>query len=120
MPARICIALVLVRSAVAAAQPDAPVPAAPEVTLAGYVETYYQLNFRRPSNRITNLRGFDNRDRTFTLSNVALDGKGVRGPVTARVILQIGATPSTYYLAEPALAGAGGANATGPEVWKYI
>src|SRR5262245_55524003 len=92
----------------------------PTVTFAGYVETYYQLNFRAPSNRITNLRGFDNRDRTFTLSNLALDGNGERGPLTARVILQVGSTPSTYYLAEPALPGANGASATGGELWKYV
>lgn len=98
-------------------QPSEPIA---KVTFGGYVETYYQLNFRTPSNRITNLRGFDNRDRTFTLSNVALDGKAERGPLTARVILQIGSTPSTYYLAEPTLPGANGANATGPELWKYV
>jgi hypothetical protein len=92
----------------------------PVVTIGGYLETYYQLNFRRPSNRITNLRGFDNRDRTFTLSNAAIDAKGERGPLAARVILQVGSTGSTYYLGEPALPGAGGANASGPELWKYV
>jgi len=102
-----------------------PPPTPPEtettkVTIGGYVETYYQLNFRAPSNQITNLRGFDNRDRTFTLENVALDAKGERGPLTAHVILQVGATPSTYYLAEPARPGANGANATDGELWKYV
>lgn len=120
------VAVVLAWSGVAAAQSEpAPAPEPepePEIKLSvgGYVEAYYQLNWRRPSNRITNLRGFDNRDRTFTLSNVAIDAKAERGPLTARVILQIGSTPSTYYLAEPALPGAGGANATGPELWKYV
>jgi hypothetical protein len=61
-----------------------------EVTVGGYVETYYQLNVRTPSNRITNFRGFDNRDRTFTIENAALDVRAERGPLTARVILQIG------------------------------
>ena len=103
----------------AVADPAEPPPIA-KVTLAGYLETYYQLNVRSPSNHITNLRGFDNRDRTFTLSNVVLDGKGERGPLTARVILQVGSTPSTYYLAEPALPGANGANATSGELWKYV
>ena len=91
-----------------------------DVTVGGYVETYYQLNLRAPSNGITNLRGFDNRDRTFTIENAALDVKAARGPLAVRVILQIGAAPSTYYFAEPALAGASGANATGPELWKYL
>lgn len=104
-------------SAHAMAEPD---PSTTKVTLAGYVEAYYQLAFRMPSNHITNLRGFDNRDRSFTLSNVALDAKGEHGPLTARVIFQVGATPSTYYLAEPAAPGANGANATGAELWKYL
>jgi hypothetical protein len=115
---------------VAAAQPaSGALPTTPDaeasepiakVTLGGYVETYYQLNFRAPSNRITSLRGFDNRDRAFTLSNVALDGKGERGPLTARVIVQVGSTPSTYYLAELALPGSSGANASDAALWKYI
>ena len=91
-----------------------------KVTVGAYVETYYQLNFRTPSNGITNLRGFDNRERTFTIENAAIDVKGERGGLTGRVVLQIGATPSTYYLAEPALPGTVGVNATGPELWKYL
>ena len=79
---------------------------AQKVTLGGYVETFYQLSFAAPSNHITNLRGFDNRERTFMLSNVALDAKGERGPVTTHVILQIGATPTAYYGSE--------------QDWKYI
>ena len=52
----------------------APFPAAAE-KLGAYVETLYQWNFNRPSNRITNYRGFDNRHDTFTLANVALDAQ---------------------------------------------
>lgn len=90
------------------------------VTFGGYLEAYYQLNTRIPSNQITNLRGFDNRDRTFTLTTAALEGKGEKGPVTAHLILQIGAMPSSYYLAEPVRAGTPSVNATGPELWKYL
>lgn len=92
----------------------------PTVVVGGYLEAFYSLNLRLPSNRITNLRGFDNRERTFTLSNVALDTTAERGPVAARLVLQIGSTPSTYYLAEPTAAGSTGANASGPELWKYV
>ncbi|HEX8111110.1 MAG TPA: outer membrane beta-barrel protein, partial [Kofleriaceae bacterium] len=92
----------------------------PVITVGAYLEEYYQLQFQDASNRITNLRGFDNRSRTFTLSNVALDVKGETGPITEHVVLQIGHTPSTYYLAEPALAGTASVNATGPELWKYL
>ncbi len=92
----------------------------PKITVGGYLEANYQLHVQNPSNRITSLRGFDNRSRTFTLSNVALDVKAETGPVTARVILQVGATPSSYYLGEPALAGSAGVNATSSELWKFV
>jgi hypothetical protein len=105
----------------AAPEPARPAePAKPVVTVGGYVEEYYQLQFQDPSNRITNLRGYDNRNRTFTLSNVALDVKGETGPITEHVVLQVGHTPSTYYLAEPALPGTPSVNASSGELWKYL
>lgn len=103
------------------AEPARPAePAKPVITVGAYLEEYYQLQVQNASNRITNLRGYDNRSRTFTLSNVALDVKGETGPITERVVLQIGHTPSTYYLGEPALAGTGSVNATSGELWKYL
>lgn len=93
---------------------------AQSITFGGYVETYYSFNFRRPSNHITNLRGFDNREGTFTLSNVALGTKATRGPLSVEIILQVGSTPSTYYLAEPTLAGTSTVNANDGPLWKYI
>lgn len=112
----------------APAQPTAPAaPAAPaaapsglKVTPLGYVEAHGAWNLNRPSNGITNFRGFDNRHATFSLANVALGAQAEAGPVSARLILQYGSTPSTYYLGEPNLAGAGGANASNPELWKYV
>jgi hypothetical protein len=92
----------------------------PKLTVGGYVELFYQLHFQDPSNRITSLRGFDNRSRTFTLSNVAVDVKAEQGPLTGRIILQIGHTPSTYYLAETASPGSPGVNASSSELWKYV
>lgn len=105
-----------------AAYADAPAtdPPSPKLTVGGYLEADYQLHVQNPSNRITSLRGFDNRSRTFTLSNVALDVKAETGPVAARVVLQVGATPSSYYLGEPALPGSAGVNATSSELWKYV
>jgi hypothetical protein len=88
--------------------------------LGGYVETFYQWNFNDPSNGLTNYRGFDNRHNTFTLSNVVLDTQWERERVSGRLALQVGLTPSTYYLAEPVRPGSPGANATGPELWKYL
>lgn len=91
-----------------------------ELTPIGYVEAYYAYNFNRPSNAITNYRGFDNRHATFSLSNAALGAQAGTGPVTTRLIFQVGSTPETYYGSEPGLAGAGGANATSAELWKYL
>jgi hypothetical protein len=121
------------------AAPSAPAPALPvalpaappepaaataepalKLTPSAYVEVYYAYNFGRPSNAITNYRGFDNRHATFSLSNAVLGGTAETGPVTTKVLLQIGSTPSTYYGSEPGLAGAGGANATDAELWKYL
>ncbi|HEY5920956.1 MAG TPA: outer membrane beta-barrel protein [Kofleriaceae bacterium] len=98
----------------------ADVPPVPAIAVGGYVETYYQLHVQNPDNRLTNLRGFDNRSRTFTLSNVALDVRGERGPISARIVLQIGHAPATYYTVEPASPGANGANASDGELWRYL
>jgi hypothetical protein len=95
-------------------------PSALKVTPLGYVEALYAYNFNRPSNGITNYRGFDNRHNTFMLSNVALGVNADVGPVTARLILQYGSTPSTYYQSEPARAGSSAANASNAELWKYL
>jgi hypothetical protein len=85
-----------------------------------YVETNYQWNFGNPSNGITHLRGFDNRHNTFTLSNLAVGGSWDTHGAFGHVMLQVGHTPSTYYLAEPTLGGASGTNATSAEVFKYV
>lgn len=99
-------------------------PAEPEsslkITPTGYVEAYYAYNFNRPPNDITNYRGFDNRHNSLTLQNVALGANAEKGPVGARVMLQIGHMPSTYYAGETTSPGASGANASGPELWKYL
>jgi len=100
--------------------PDANKADQAKITVAGYLEAYYQAHFQDPSNRITNLRGYDNRSGSFTLSNVALDLKGEKGSVAARIILQVGHTPSTYYLSEPASAGTGSVDTSGSELWKYL
>jgi hypothetical protein len=106
-----CSALLL--SAPAIAQPEA-------LTIGGYVEGFWQWNFAKPANGITNYRAFDNRHDTFTLANVALDVGWDDGHVFARVVSQVGHTPSTYYASEPSRPGAEGANATDAELWKYL
>ncbi len=91
-----------------------------EITIGGYAELYYQWNFNDPSNRITNFRGFDNRHNTFTISNVALDGQLAYEGAQARVTLQAGHTPDTYYLAEPLSPGAAGANTSSLDTWRFV
>lgn len=100
---------------------DAP-PERPKLTVIpiAYVEAYYAYNLNRPENGITAFRGFDNRHNTFSLSNAAFGAEGRAGPVEMRLVMQVGSTPSSYYLAEGARAGGAGANATGPELWKYL
>lgn len=105
----------------AAVEPVTEVAAQPvEVVIGGYVETFYQWNLNDPDNRITNFRGFDDRHNTFTISNVALDVQAAYQGAQARVALQIGHTPDTYYLAEPTSPGAAGANASDKDLWKYV
>lgn len=110
------LSLSLAAPALADAQPEA----SPTFTLGGYVEAYYQWSFANPDNGVTNVRGFDNRHNSFTLSNVALDAQYERDALIGRLALQVGAAPATYYLAEPSLPGAGGANASSADTWKLL
>lgn len=104
----------------AAELPPSTVSTPPPVTLGGYAEAFYQWNANDPSNGLTAFRGFDNRHDTFTIANVALDVRWDYEDVIGRVTLQVGHTPSTYYLAEPTSSGGGGVNASSPELWKYV
>lgn len=109
----------LPRHAVAQAT-SASETATPPFVLGGYAEAFYQWNFANPDNGITNARGFDNRHNTFTLANVALDTQWDVSRVVGRVTLQVGHTPSTYYLAEPSAPGSGAANGSDAALWKYV
>jgi len=91
-----------------------------KVTPLGYVEAFYQWNFSQPSNGISNYVAFDNRHNSFTLANVALGASMDYGPLTSKLVLQIGHTPNTYYLSEPASPGAAGAGGTDASTWKYL
>ena len=62
-------------------------------------------NFARPSNGITNYRGYDNRHNTFSITNAALGAGWESGDALGRLVLQFGSTPSTEYLGEPQLPG---------------
>lgn len=115
------VALVAMVVCAASAQEPEPEPDPPAPwVLSAYVEAFYQLNFNRPNNGITNYRGFDNRHNTFTLSNLALGVQWDVQRLIGRVTLQIGHTPSSYYLSEPVSPGDAGANASSHELWKYV
>lgn len=118
--ALIVLGLAFVSVSPAFAQESPETPSRPPVVFGGYAEAFYQWNFNNPSNGLTNYRGFDNRHNTFSISNVALEGHVDYEGFVANVVLQVGATPSTYYLSEPALAGTGATSASGADVWKYI
>lgn len=100
-------------NAVAEAEP-------PPFRFSGYVEAFYQWNFNAPANGITNFRAFDNRHNSFTLANIALGTSWDYAGLIGRLTLQIGHTPSTYYLSEPSSPGTSGANTSDAELWKYL
>jgi hypothetical protein len=90
------------------------------VTVAGYVEAFWQWNFNQPSNFITNYRGFDNRHNIFSIDNAVLDVAGKLDRVSVRLALQVGQTPETYYSAEPVWRATSGAGPSGPSTWKFL
>ena len=91
---------------------------AANVTLSGLTEVFYQWNFADPSNGITNFRGFDNRHDSFTIANTVIDAAATANATSARVALQFGHTPETYYLAEPTSPGTVAAGTTSAATWK--
>lgn len=97
-----------------------PPPAEPSVVVGGYVEAFVSHNFNAPDNGVTNLRGFDDRSDSITLANVAVDVAGTRGDVAGRVVLQVGHTPNSYYLAEPTKAAIGSAGESDAHTWRTV
>ena len=91
-----------------------------KVTFTGYLETFYSYNLNRPGNNVTAFRGFDNRSDTFTVSNAVLDAAWASKNVSGHLVLQVGHTPETYYLAEPSFPAVGGVGKSTMDVWKYI
>ena len=75
--------------------------AAGRFTFWGSVELFYQWNFNNPSNGLTQYRAFDTRHNTLTIQNVVLGTRWESRHAFARVTLQAGYTPITYYASEP-------------------
>lgn len=103
------------------AEPDRMAKFREQLTLRGYAEIYYQYNWNRPSNGLTNYRAFDNRHNAITLQNTALDAAWRGHGLELRLALQVGHAPETYYGAsEPPQAGATGVAPSSPAVFKNI
>jgi Putative beta-barrel porin-2, OmpL-like. bbp2 len=101
-------------------QPAPPAPSPGKISLSGYAEAFYSDNFNHPSNRITNFRGFDNRENTFTLSNAAVTAAWEKSAVSGKITLQVGHTGDTYYLSEPAFPATSATSASDASDWKYL
>ncbi len=93
---------------------------ADKVELAGYVELYGHYNLRRPSNAVTNLRGFDVRHASMALQNAVLDTTWTKGAISGRVAFQVGDAGSIYYASEPALPSSGTAPASDASSWRHV
>ncbi|MBL8633830.1 MAG: porin [Myxococcales bacterium] len=94
-----------------------------KLMIAGYAEGFYQWNFNRPPSGITNYRGFDNRHNAFTIANAVVDAQYEKSGISARIALQIGHTPNTYYLAEPSSRADLSSSVIGPSdaaTWRFI
>lgn len=91
------------------------------IRIGGYVDLFYGFNFNQPSNGITNFRAFDNRHNALTLQNLALDSSFDSPYISARVAVQAGHAPNTYYAAgEPDLPGSAGAGQSDADLWRYL
>lgn len=101
--------------AIAAHAADEPV-----VEVGGYVEVYGSWNANAPSNGVTNLRGFDDRANTVTLSNVVIDTTAAADTVDVHLAIQAGHTGAAYYAAEPAYAATGSAGPSDAPAWRNV
>jgi len=108
------LALVLLGVSVRARADDAT------VKLGGYLEIYDAWNAGQPASGVTNLRGLDDRAGSFTVQNAVLDADFTRGPLTARIALQVGDGADLYYRHEPALPPAGTAPPSGDTAWRNL
>jgi hypothetical protein len=91
-----------------------------EISPFGMVEAFFLWSFRDPDNGIVAFRGFDNRHASFTLSNLVFGADFAYRDAYARIALQWGHTPASYYGAEPADLGGLGVGSTGPQLWQVI
>jgi hypothetical protein len=106
-------------------QSEAPMPLEDDdpikkFTVSGYVETFYQYNFNRPGNGISNYRGYDDRHNSLTIQNAVIDVGFRAKDILARLALQIGRTPAIMYADETKQDGSDGSGETTPELWRHL
>lgn len=65
-------------------------------------------------------RGRRDRRDTFTLQNAVLDGGFRAHDLMARLALQTGTAPSSYYASKPAVPGTDTTGASTPELWRHL
>lgn len=91
-----------------------------EITLGGWIETGFTWSFAQPWNGVIAWRGFDNRHATFALSNVVLRTRFEYQGAYVAAAVQWGATPDTYYLAEPAAPAVAGVGASSAATYRFL
>jgi hypothetical protein len=77
---------------IASSQTTASDSTAP-VTITGFVDTYYSLNFARPQSRMNRLTNFDLAESQFTLSAAEVDIARAATPIGFRIELATGSGP---------------------------
>jgi hypothetical protein len=107
----------------AQSEPPAPVEEddpLKKFTVSGYVETFYQYNFNRPGNGISNYRGYDDRHNSLTIQNAVIDVGFRAKDLLARLALQVGRAPAVMYAEETRQDGSDGGGETGPQLWRHL
>src|SRR5262249_21373108 len=114
---RLVLPILMAAMGAASAEPDSHPPT---VTVGGYIEAFYQLNFNFPSNLITAFRDFDNRSTSFTIENAALEISAKREALSALLVLQVGHAPAGLYIDEPDIPAQAGTGPSNAELWRLI
>jgi hypothetical protein len=89
-------------------------------TVGGHLETFYQYNFNRPGNGISNFRGYDDRHNTLAVQNAVIDVGFRATDLLARIALQVGRTPAAMYAEETSRPGTESTGETTPELWRHL
>lgn len=87
------------------------------LTLTTYAEVSFTWDTTQPTDGVINLRGFDARHSSFSITNVVVDLGWDLHNVVGRLALQAGLTGETYYLGERAPLPGGRESR---DVWRHV